>query len=158
MISIYRSAKCAFELGVATAAIEASAQSSNSFRTDALRRVRIGVGRPGQKDQLPTYVVTAFSSPEKPVVERACADAANQLRRLLSLGQQEKRADSLRLAVAAQRGAIRGRDPTKVPLLWATSQNNLGRALRELGELESDPAKLNEAIGAYNNALTKKNF
>ncbi len=56
-----------------------------SFRTDAIRRVEIGVGRPGQKDQLPTYVVTAFSSLEKPVVERACADAANQLRQLLGV-------------------------------------------------------------------------
>ena len=56
-----------------------------SFRTDAVRRVRIGVGRPGQKDQLSTYVLTAFSSPDKPVVERACADAANQLRQLLGV-------------------------------------------------------------------------
>jgi aminoacyl-tRNA hydrolase len=56
-----------------------------SFRTDAVRRVRVGVGKPGQKDQIATYVLTAFSSPVKPVVERACADAAIQLRQLLGV-------------------------------------------------------------------------
>lgn len=56
-----------------------------SFRTDTVRRVKIGVGRPGQKDESSAYVLTEFSSPEKPLVERACANAANHLRRLLGV-------------------------------------------------------------------------
>ena len=56
-----------------------------SFRTDAVRRVRIGVGRPGQKVEASDYVLTAFSPSEQPMLERACADAVNQLNRLLNV-------------------------------------------------------------------------
>lgn len=56
-----------------------------SFKTDAVRRVKIGVGRPRQKEQPNADVLTAFSPLEQPVVERACAHAANQLQRLLGV-------------------------------------------------------------------------
>ena len=41
----------------------------------------------------------------------------------------------------------------RVPLDWARAQNNLGIALRVLGERESGTAKLEEAIAAYREAL-----
>ncbi|MBV8775195.1 MAG: tetratricopeptide repeat protein [Deltaproteobacteria bacterium] len=41
----------------------------------------------------------------------------------------------------------------RVPLDWATTQNNLGTALLTLGERESDTARLEEAVAAYDAAL-----
>ncbi|WP_245615523.1 tetratricopeptide repeat protein [Afifella pfennigii] len=41
----------------------------------------------------------------------------------------------------------------RVPLDWATTQNNLGNALQALGERESGTARLDEAIDAYRAAL-----
>ena len=40
-----------------------------------------------------------------------------------------------------------------MPLDWATTQNNLGNALRRLGERESGTARLEEAVAAYREAL-----
>ena len=41
----------------------------------------------------------------------------------------------------------------RVPLDWATTQNNLGNALQTLGERESGTARLEEAVAAYRAAL-----
>ena len=40
-----------------------------------------------------------------------------------------------------------------MPLDWAMTQNNLGNALRTLGERESGTARLEEAVAAYRAAL-----
>ena len=40
-----------------------------------------------------------------------------------------------------------------MPLDWARTQNNLGAALRVLGERESGTGKLDEAVAAYREAL-----
>ena len=45
----------------------------------------------------------------------------------------------------------------RVPLDWAATQNNLGIALRTLGERESGTARLEEAVAAYREALEGKN-
>ena len=45
----------------------------------------------------------------------------------------------------------------RVPLLraqWATAQNNLGNALRALGERESRTTRLEEAISSWDACLT----
>jgi hypothetical protein len=44
----------------------------------------------------------------------------------------------------------------RVPLDWATTQNNLGFALTTLGERESGTARLQEAVTAYQNALLER--
>jgi len=54
-----------------------------AFRTDAIRRVRIGAGRAEQKDQLVGYVLTTFSPTELALIDRACAVAGNQVLGLL---------------------------------------------------------------------------
>ena len=60
---------------------------------------------------------------------------------------------------AARRGRHRlprraqERTRERVPLDWATTQNNLGTALRTLGERESGTARLEEAVTAYRDAL-----
>lgn len=38
-------------------------------------------------------------------------------------------------------------------MIWAATQNNLGNALRALGERESGTARLGEAVAAYREAL-----
>ena len=43
-----------------------------------------------------------------------------------------------------------------MPLQWATTQNNLGNALRTLGERESGTARLEEAVAAYRAALEER--
>jgi len=43
-----------------------------------------------------------------------------------------------------------------VPLDWATTQNNLGKALSTLGERESGTARLDEAVSAYREALKER--
>jgi tetratricopeptide (TPR) repeat protein len=42
------------------------------------------------------------------------------------------------------------------PLLWASTQHNLGTALSTLGERESDPVRLEKAIAAYHEALKER--
>ena len=44
----------------------------------------------------------------------------------------------------------------RVPLHWATTQNNLGAALRTLGERESGTARLEVAVAAFRAALTER--
>ena len=44
----------------------------------------------------------------------------------------------------------------RVPLDWATTQNNLGIALWSLGERESGTARLEEAVAAYRAALEER--
>jgi hypothetical protein len=44
----------------------------------------------------------------------------------------------------------------RVPLDWATTQNNLGLALQVIGDRESGTAKLEEAIAAYREALKER--
>ena len=44
----------------------------------------------------------------------------------------------------------------KVPLDWATTQNNLGNALRALGERESGTTRLEGAVHAYEEALKER--
>ena len=49
-------------------------------------------------------------------------------------------------AVAAYRDALKEPTRERVPLQWATTQNNLGNALSRLGERESGTARLEEAL------------
>jgi UDP-N-acetylmuramoyl-tripeptide--D-alanyl-D-alanine ligase len=56
------------------------------FRTSAIRRVRVGVGRPGRKGRLRDYVLEPFSPSDAPSVEQACAQAAQ---RVLDILQEE---------------------------------------------------------------------
>jgi tetratricopeptide (TPR) repeat protein len=44
----------------------------------------------------------------------------------------------------------------RVPLDWATTQNNLGNALLKLGERESGTGRLEEAVAGYREALKER--
>lgn len=58
-----------------------------SLDTDAVRRIKLGIGRPtppGQgKDEIVDHVLSAFDPDELPVVETACAEAADQALKLV---------------------------------------------------------------------------
>ena len=73
--------------------------------------------------------------------------------RFETLGERESGTARLEEAVAAYRAALEERTRERVPLDWATTQNNLGNALWTLGERESGTARLEEAVAAYRAAL-----
>ena len=56
-------------------------------------------------------------------------------------------------AIVVYRNALQLVPRERVPLQWATTQNNLGTALQTLGERESGTARLEEAVAAYRAAL-----
>jgi tetratricopeptide (TPR) repeat protein len=59
-------------------------------------------------------------------------------------------------AIARYTGLVDLTPRERVPLQWATTQNNLGLALWSLGERESGTAKLDEAVAAYREALKER--
>ena len=61
------------------------------------------------------------------------------------LGERESDAEHLEQAVDAYRAALQERTRERVPLDWATTQNNLGNVLRILGERENDAERLEQA-------------
>jgi len=58
-----------------------------AFGTDALRRVKIGVGRPGRpgedREQVADHVLSPFSPDEHDAVAAACDQAADQVMKLV---------------------------------------------------------------------------
>lgn len=56
----------------------------------------------------------------------------------------------------AYREALKERTRERVPLQWATTQNNIGNALRLVGHRESGTARLEEAVAAYREALKER--
>jgi len=84
-------------------------------------------------------------------------DALNLLgNALMRLGGRESGTARLDEAVVAYRAALEERTRERVPLDWATTQNNLGNALMRLGERESGTARLDEAVAAYRAALEER--
>jgi peptidyl-tRNA hydrolase len=59
----------------------------DAFATDALRRVKIGVGRPGRpgedRDRVADPVLSPFLPEEHEEVARACDEAADQVMKLV---------------------------------------------------------------------------
>ena len=60
--------------------------------------------------------------------------------------------------MAAYREALEERTRERVPLDWAATQNNLGNALRALGERESGTRRLEEAVTAFREALKERSL
>ena len=51
--------------------------------------------------------------------------------------------------MAAYHAALGEYTRDRVPLDWASTQNNLGNTLARLGERESDTERLEQAVAAY---------
>jgi tetratricopeptide (TPR) repeat protein len=82
------------------------------------------------------------------------------IRRATSLYQQgEEFGDNgaLRRAIELYKRVIDGNSRERMPLQWAAIQNNLGNALRVLGNRESGTVTLEGAVGAYREALKELN-
>lgn len=52
--------------------------------TDRLRRVKVGIGRPDTKDEVVDHVLSPFLPDELPLVETACAEAAEHVLKLVA--------------------------------------------------------------------------
>ena len=74
---------------------------------------------------------------------------------LAVIGEQSGDDGALRRAVAAYEAALGEHTRERVPLDWATTQNNLGNALRVLGERGDDGA-LRRAVAACEAALGER--
>lgn len=51
--------------------------------TDQLRRVKVGIGRPAEKDAVVEYVLSAFVPDERALADAACVQAAREVLRLV---------------------------------------------------------------------------
>src|ERR1700726_1454079 len=73
----------------------------------------------------------------------------------LSAGDSGRQITTARLgeAIASMRDLQRRYGREKKPLEWAMLQNNVGNALRRLGEREGDSGRIEEAVTAYRAAL-----
>jgi tetratricopeptide (TPR) repeat protein len=92
-------------------------------------------------------VADEHDPPARPVGHGAAGNA------LGNLGERESGTARLEEAVTAFRAALKERTRERVPLDWATTQNNLGTALWNLGEREIGTARLEEAVTAFRAAL-----
>ena len=52
--------------------------------TQEIKRIKVGIGRPDQKDDVPDHVLTSFERDELPAVDAAVAEAAEKVLALLS--------------------------------------------------------------------------
>ena len=68
-------------------------------------------------------------------------------------GQYESNPALLLRAVTAYRHALKVYTQDDMPLQWATTQNNLGAALRTLGESEEGRQRLDDAVTAHRHAI-----
>src|SRR5271157_5574501 len=75
---------------------------------------------------------------------------------VLNPGSSSTGTARLEEAVAAYRAGLEEFTRERVPLYWATTQNNLGLALGSLGEREGGTAQLEEAVAAYRAALEER--
>jgi tetratricopeptide (TPR) repeat protein len=87
-----------------------------------------------------------------PTVERSNLHHALGMT-LSVIGEQTGDNSVLGNAIAAYRAALEERTRERVPLDWATTQNNLGTALATLGGRESGTARLEEAVAAFDACL-----
>jgi tetratricopeptide (TPR) repeat protein len=70
-------------------------------------------------------------------------------------GDQKGDNTALLIAIAIYQDMLKECTRERAPLTWATIQNNLGNALKTLGERESGTARLEQAVDAYSNALAE---
>ena len=92
-------------------------------------------------------VATAHDSAERGAAAIRLGNA------LWTLGARESGTARLEQAVAAYRAALEEHTRERVPLDWATTQNNLATALETLGQRESGTARLEQAVAAFRAAL-----
>jgi tetratricopeptide (TPR) repeat protein len=111
--------------------------------------------------QMPFSVVAKMTGLSWYYVHEICSRYVDEAVDLTDLSESlgEREAGTARLleeAVTAYRDALLEYTRERVPLQWATTQNNLGNALKTLGARESGTARLEEAVSAYRDALLER--
>ena len=96
------------------------------------------------------------ASPRPPLVPKTGTKTLPVDGLQFSTGERESSTERLEQAVAAYNAALQERTRERVPLNWATTQNNLGNALLALGERESSTERLKQAVAAYRAALQER--
>jgi tetratricopeptide (TPR) repeat protein len=99
------------------------------------------------------YQLAALTDPRARAARLGDHPEQPRHRALSRLGERENGTERLLEAVEAYRDALKEWTRERVPLRWATTQNNLGTALSRLGERENGTERLLEAVEAYRDAL-----
>lgn len=60
----------------------------NTFETESIRRLKVGVGRPAPGVAMVEYVLAPFKSPERELVDEACRKAANLVLQMVTVRAQ----------------------------------------------------------------------
>jgi tetratricopeptide (TPR) repeat protein len=95
-------------------------------------------------------VATARDGSERGTALHLCGAA------LAALGERESDSARLKEAIAAYRAALEERTRERVPVDWATTQNNLGGALSALAEREGDTARWEDAVAVFRAVLEEQ--
>ncbi len=61
-----------------------------TFQTDELRRVKVGIGRPERPADVSDHVLTHFAPEELPLIETACAEAVDRVLNLVTARTREQ--------------------------------------------------------------------
>ena len=128
----------------ATALVEVAPLANTEVRGQVLKK---GLEDTAEKLSSLLKVSTIGDSEHRAALHAARGNA------LATLGERESGTERLEQAVQAYRAALEVHTRERVPLDWATTQNNLGNALAILGERESDTERLEQAVQAYRAAL-----
>ena len=79
------------ELGKVRARMKGSAGGHNGMRsviaalgTEDVRRVKVGIGRPEHKQDVPDHVLSTFEAEERPIVDQAVETAADRVLELVA--------------------------------------------------------------------------
>ena len=90
----------------------------SQWKDKAYRRVRIGVGHPGHKDQVASYVLHNFSQNDQIWLDKLLPAIAHELPRLLA-GQDQGFASRVAQVLVPPKSEDLGSDPTTKPALSA---------------------------------------
>ena len=120
----------------------------------AIRAVRgeLALTRLQYRDAAGHFAAAAVTLPPGHDDQRlACLD--REAESLYRQGNEDGDNPALLAAIDRTRAILVLRPRERVPLDWAGTQNNLGNALRVLGEREGGTARLEEAVAAFHAAL-----
>jgi tetratricopeptide (TPR) repeat protein len=124
----------------------AGASAVGRSASDEAAAEHVDVAGPGPAEPLPNSAVPPPPPGKRARRTKARPEIANAQPDNFDTGSLEE-------ALASYRAALEVYTRDQRPLEWARAQNNLGKALRALGEQKGEPAALEEAVLAYRAAL-----
>jgi tetratricopeptide (TPR) repeat protein len=128
---------------IALASVNPVTEQQENYRTETLRPIARRLQR-----------ITRSPPPGMSALGIADVQVAFALA-ISAIGEQVGDNQAVEQGIAAYRAALVEHRRGRSPLQWATTQNNLGRALLELGARESGTTRLEEALAAFRSALVE---